>query len=97
MCQGKKHDFKLFKDSKVRWTRDTQGIVDTGYTGIRKLQSTSLVPKKRRRNKSLTKEEKQLNRNISSERALNENVIGRLKRFKILRVISFKVLLYQYP
>jgi hypothetical protein len=84
MCQGKKHDFKLFKDSKVRWTRDTQGIVDTGYTGIRKLQSTSLVPKKRRRNKSLTKEEKQLNRNISSERALNENVIGRLKRFKIL-------------
>jgi hypothetical protein len=84
ICHGKKHDFKLFKFSKVRWTRDTQGIVDTGYTGIKKLQSTCLVPKKRRRNTSLTKEEKQTNRNISSVRALNENVIGRLKRFKIL-------------
>lgn len=32
----------------------------------------------------LTKEEKCINRNIASKRVLNENVIGRLKRFKIL-------------
>jgi hypothetical protein len=31
-----------------------------------------------------TFEEKRTNRAISSERALNENVIGRLKRFRIL-------------
>jgi len=83
-CNGKKHDFKLFKDSKVRWIQSVRGIVDSGYTGIKKLQSTSSLPKKRRRGKSLTKDEKQTNRKISSERALNENVIGRLKRFKIL-------------
>ena len=83
-CNGKKHDFKLFRDSKVRWVQNIQGIVDSGYTGIKKLQSTSLLPKKRSRSQPLTKEEKRTNRNISSERILNENVIGRLKRFKIL-------------
>jgi hypothetical protein len=43
-----------------------------------------LLPKKRSRGKSLTKEERSINRDISSKRVLNENVIGRLKRFKIL-------------
>lgn len=83
-CNGKKHDFKLFKDSKVRWVRNIQGIVDSGYTGIKKLQCTSLLPKKRSRGKPLTKDDRCINRKISSERVLNENVIGRLKRFKIL-------------
>jgi DDE superfamily endonuclease len=83
-CNGKKHDFKLFKDSKVRWVKNIQGIVDSGYTGIKKLQGTSLLPNKRTKGKSLTKEERRINRNISSKRVLNENVIGRLKRFKIL-------------
>ena len=32
----------------------------------------------------MTQAEKEENREIASERALNENVIGRLKRFKIL-------------
>lgn len=83
-CNGKKHDFKLFKDSKVRWTQTIQGIVDSGYTGIQKLQRRSLLPKKRSRGKPLTRDERRANQEISSERALNENVIGRLKRFKIL-------------
>jgi hypothetical protein len=83
-CNGKKHDFKLFKDSKVRWVKSIQGIVDSGYTGIKKIQSTSQLPHKRARGKSLTKDERQTNRNISSKRVLNENVIGRLKRFRIL-------------
>ena len=83
-CNGKTHDFKLFKESKVRWTGNIQGIVDSGYTGIKKLQSTSLLPKKRTKTKFLTKEEKRVNHTIASKRALNENVIGRLKRFKIL-------------
>jgi hypothetical protein len=83
-CNGKKHDFKLFKDSKVRWVKNIQGIVDSGYTGIKKLQSTSLLPNKRTKGKPLTKDERRTNQNISSKRVLNENVIGCLKRFKIL-------------
>jgi hypothetical protein len=83
-CNGKKHDFKLFRDSRIRWVKNIQGIVDSGYTGIKKLQSTSLIPNKHSKNKPLTKSERCENRNIASKRALNENVIGRLKRFKIL-------------
>lgn len=68
----------------MRWVQKIRGVVDSGYVGIKKLQSTSVLPKKRTRGKALTKEEKRINRNIASERVLNENVIGRLKRFKIL-------------
>lgn len=74
---GKKHDFRLFKESKVRWTNERVGITDTGYTGIKKLQPNSRLPKKSSKKKPLlTKDEKKQNQAISSERALNENVIG---------------------
>ena len=64
---GKKHDFRLFKESKARWTKKTSGITDSGYTGIQKIQSTVRLPKKRRKGKPLTREEKQENRAIASE------------------------------
>jgi ribosomal protein L35 len=59
-------------------------ITDSGYLGIKRFQKTSIVPKKRSKKHPLTKEEKQENRHISSQRVLNENVIGQVKRFKIL-------------
>ena len=81
---GKKHDFRLFKESRVRWTKECFGMTDSGYTGIKKLQSTTRLPKKSSKKKPLTIEEKKENREISSERVVNENVIGSLKRFKII-------------
>lgn len=42
------------------------------------------MPKKNTKKHPLTKEEKRQNQKISSERVLNENVIGMLKRFKII-------------
>lgn len=59
-------------------------MTDSGYTGIKKLQKNSRLPKKSSKKKPLTKEEKKDNQKISSERVLNENVIGSLKRFKII-------------
>jgi len=58
--------------------------MDSGYVGIKRLQSTSTIPKKRSKKHFLTKEEKQRNRYIAAQRVLNENVIGKIKRFKIL-------------
>lgn len=81
---GKKHDFRLFKDSGIRWTKNRCGVTDSGYTGIQKLQKNTKLPKKSSKKKPLTVEEKRVNREISSERAVNENVIGSLKRFRIL-------------
>lgn len=39
---------------------------------------------RKRQKKPLTKEDKKKNRELSSERVLNENVIGMIKRFKII-------------
>ena len=81
---GKKHDFRLFKESGVRWTEKNCGVTDSGYTGIKRLQKNSRLPKKSSKKHPSTAEEKKQNREISSERVVNENVIGSLKRFKIV-------------
>jgi len=80
---GKKHDFRIFKESKVRWTKERYGITDSGYTGIKKLQANTKLPKKSSKKKPLTAEEKKENRAISSERVVNENVIGSLRGLKL--------------
>ena len=88
---GKQHDLSLFKSSKTGMHKDIKSLLDTGYVGIEKLHSNSVLPKKkskkgRKRTESgvLSAEDKRANREISSERVLCENVIGMLKRFKIL-------------
>ena len=83
-CNGKRHDFRLFKESKTHIHPDTDVLVDTGYQGIKKIHGRSELPKKKTKKKPLTKEDKKANRQLASERALNENVIGVLKRFKII-------------
>jgi len=48
------------------------------------LHHNAELPKKKTKKKPLSKEDKKKNRQLSSERALNENVIGMIKRFKII-------------
>lgn len=83
-CNGKRHDFRLFKESNVKFKPSTKTIMDTGYQGIQKLHANSCVPKKKTKKQPLTAKDKKANQALSSERALNENVIGMLKRFKII-------------
>jgi hypothetical protein len=71
---GKRHDFRLFKESKTRIHKDIQAETDTGYQGIAKIHSKSVLPKKRTKKVALTKEEKRRNKEISSQRATNEHV-----------------------
>lgn len=68
----------------MRWTDQRYGMTDSGYTGIKKIQKNSKLPKKSTKKKPLTKEAKKQNQEIAFERVVNENVIGSLKRFKIL-------------
>ena len=42
------------------------------------------MPKKQSKKHTLSKADKQSNQKLASERALNENVIGSIKRFKII-------------
>ena len=81
---GKRHDFRLFKESKVRALPTIQFKTDTGYQGISKYHANSELPKKRSKKNPLSREDKKQNRAISSERVVNEHVFSFMKRFKIL-------------
>lgn len=81
---GKRHDFRIFKESKTHIHPDIQATTDTGYQGIQKIHNNSELPKKKTRKKPLSKEDKTNNRELASKRVLNENVIGMIKRFRII-------------
>lgn len=81
---GKKHDFKLFKEGKTPIQKKTEVYADSGYQGILKIHANSNTPGKATKKHKLNKEEKKANREISKKRILVENVIGKIKIFKAL-------------
>lgn len=83
-CEGKKQDFALFKASRTVLDVSILSLADSGYQGIDKLHANSQTPKKKSKLHPLTVEQKAANREISRVRITVENVIGRLKVFRIL-------------
>jgi len=81
---GKKHDFRLFKESRLPIHPNSKVLTDTGYLGIKKIHSASELPKKRSKKKPLTQQDKLNNKNLSSQRVLSENINSRIKRFRIV-------------
>lgn len=81
---GKRHDFRLFKESKIHIHPDINALTDSAYLGLQKIHAKTQMPKKKSKKKPLSKEDKKNNAKLSSERVINENVIGLLKRFKII-------------
>ncbi|WP_146176453.1 transposase family protein, partial [Orientia tsutsugamushi] len=51
---------------------------------IQKIHNNSELPKKKSKKNPLTKNDKKNNRRLAGERVVNENVIGMLKKFKII-------------
>ena len=82
---GKKHDFKLFKDSKTICSSNVLILGDSGYQGLANLHSNSQIPIKKTKGKFLNKQQKIYNHNLSSERILVENIIRKIKIFRILK------------
>jgi len=82
--KGRRHDFRIFKESKTKFHSEINLITDGGYRGLKKLHAKSQMPKRRSRKNSLTKQDKKNNQFLSKERVINENAISLLKRFKIL-------------
>lgn len=64
---GRKHDFRLFKESKTYIHSRIKVITDSGYQGIKKIHSNSELPKKRSKKTPLTKEEIKNNKKVSVE------------------------------
>jgi len=59
-------------------------VTDAGYQGLQKIHTQTELPKKNTKKNSLTKEDKKNNQKIAPERVLKKNVIGVIKRFKII-------------
>jgi transposase len=83
-AKGSVHDFQLFKNSEVSIVEKIECLADAGYQGLKQLHVNSQMPKKKSKYHPLTADEKAANRALSSQRILVENVIGRLKVFRIL-------------
>jgi transposase len=81
---GSKHDFSLFKDSRSVMSAHICTLADSGYQGILDWHPNSQTPAKKSKLHPLTKEQKARNREISRKRIFVENVIRKLKIFRIL-------------
>lgn len=81
---GKRHDFRVFKESRTHIHPAIMVITDTGYQGLQKIHRKTQMPKKRSKKNPLTQQDKKNNQQLSKKRVLNENVIGSLKKFKII-------------
>lgn len=81
---GKCHDYRLFKESGVKIQPKVKIAVDTGYQGLQKIHLETVLPKKKSKKNPLTHEDKKNNTALAKDRVVVENVIGMLKRFKII-------------
>ena len=82
--KGRRHDYHLYKTSKVHIHEQTEILVDTGYQGLQNNHAKTRKPQKRSKKKSLTKKERKNNKIISSERVMVEHVIRKIKIFRIM-------------
>jgi IS5 family transposase len=82
--EGKTHDFKIWKESQIGIGEKTELLADKGYQGIAKIHTNSRTPIKKVKGKSLSKEQKDFNKQLAKERIVVEHVHKKLKIFRIL-------------
>ena len=81
---GKQHDFRIFKNSRIKVRQEIQVVADKGYQGIHHHHRNSQIPYKKPRKSQLSQEQKQYNREQARVRIKVEHVIRLLKVFRIL-------------
>ena len=81
---GREPDFQLFKNSRCAISPETCLLADSGYPGLLALHPNSQTPVKKSKLRPLSQEQKARNRGLSRKRILIENILRRLKIFRIL-------------
>jgi hypothetical protein len=81
---GSTHDFHLFKESRSGMATHVCSLADAGYLGIGNIHKNSRIPAKKSKLHPLSQEQKAENHQLSRLRIFVENVIRRLKIFRIL-------------
>ena len=82
--EGKRHDKKLADDEEYEFPEGSKLWKDTGFQGYEPANVITFQPKKKPRGYELTPEEKERNRELSSERVIVEHHIGGVKRSRIV-------------
>ena len=83
-CHGSQHDLQLFKQSRSAISERICILADAGYQGLVCLHLNSQTPTKKSKLHPLSVEQKLANRKLSRKRILIENIIRKLKIFRIL-------------
>ena len=83
-ANGRKHDFKLYEESKLSLPEKTTVQLDSGYQGVQKQHLQTRLPYKKSKHHPLTDQQRKDNTRLASSRVLVEHVIRKLKIFKIV-------------
>ncbi|GAK52958.1 ISRin1, transposase orfB [Candidatus Moduliflexus flocculans] len=83
-CAGRTHDFQLFKESRCGILPQTRVLADAGYQGLADIHMNSHTPTKKTKCHPLTKTPQKSNRSLARERIVIENILRKLKIFRIL-------------
>ncbi len=84
--KGRRHDYDVYKKNHPETPKDVVTVVDLGYLGIEKdyPEQLSVLPCKKKRNQSLSEEEKEYSKFHSKKRIVIEHtIICRLKKYRI--------------
>jgi len=84
-ARGTTHDFKILKQSGLEINPDAQIKTDKGFIGIKELYPNSQVPHKSSKHHPLTREQKQFNRQLASQRIVIEHRNRECKIFRICK------------
>jgi hypothetical protein len=84
--KGKRHDYDIYKENHPVTPKQVVNVVDLGYLGIEKdfPEQLSSLPNRKNRNKELSQEEIECNKNHSKKRIVIEHTICRLKKYRIV-------------
>jgi hypothetical protein len=82
--EGKRHDKKLADEEGYEFPEGSKLWKDTGFQGYEPEKAITFQPKKKPKGEELTDEEKQRNRELSSERVIVEHHIAGVKRSRIV-------------
>lgn len=83
--KGRVHDFKLFKQARLKINPAAAIYADLGFLGLQKLHPKTVLPFRASKLHALSKDEKQHNRQAASTRVKVEHINRECKIFRIVK------------
>lgn len=76
---GSVHDKKICDEENLLFNKHIYLYVDLGFIGLTSETATIMIPYKNKKNKELSKEQKEYNKMVSKQRVKIEHIIGNVK------------------